>query len=127
MKKSLFTLFVFLPIFVASQTVPVDKQYHIGAGIVIGTWGTFAGNSLNLDAERSAAFGIGAVFVAGLGKELWDELDYGGFDMKDLGATMIGGAVGVGLTYAGLKIFKKNKPVIVARKNDLRIGVNIKF
>lgn len=89
--------------------IPTDKKYHAGAGIVIGTWGTFAGNSLELKPEYCAMVGLGSAAVAGLGKELWDEIDYGGWDWKDFGATMIGGAIGAGLTYSGLKIFKKKR------------------
>lgn len=93
----------------AFAQVPTDKKYHAGAGIIIGSWGTFVGNSLDLKPEYSALFGLGSAAVAGLGKELWDEIDYGGWDWKDFGATMIGGAIGAGLTYTGLKIFKKKR------------------
>lgn len=99
----------------------------MGAGVVIGTWGTFAGNSMNYTPEKAALFGITSVAVAGLGKEIWDEIDYNGFDVKDLGATMIGGLVGVGLSYVGLKIFYKHRPKIysTAVQNNITVGLKI--
>lgn len=107
--------------------IPYDKKLHVGAGFAIGTWGTFAGNSMNLKPERATLFGIGSVAVAGLGKEIWDEIEYGGFDVKDLGATMIGGAASVGLTYVGLKIFYKHKPKIFATSVQNNITIGLKF
>ena len=110
-----------------SAQVDYDKKLHAGAGVVIGTWGTLAGNSLDLKPGGSALFGIASATVAGLGKELWDEIEYGGFDVKDFGATMIGGAVGVGLSYLGLKIFKKSKPYYAAVNGKITIGVKVWF
>jgi hypothetical protein len=80
---------------------------------------------MNWKPEKAALFGIGSVAVAGLGKEIWDEIEYGGFDVNDLGATMIGGVVGVGLSYVGLKIFYKYKPKVfaVAVQNKMTIGL----
>jgi uncharacterized protein YfiM (DUF2279 family) len=94
--------------------------------VVIGTWGTFAGNSMNWKPEKAALFGMGSVAVAGLGKEFWDEIEYGGWDWKDLGATMIGGAIGTGLSYAALKVFKKKPYIYIGNvRNNLTIGVRI--
>lgn len=107
--------------------IATDKKYHAGAGIVIGVWGTFAGNSIDLSPEKSALFGMGCVTVAGLGKELWDEIDYGGWDWADFGYTIAGGVIGAGLTYAGIKIFKKAKPVVIAVDSKITVGVNIRF
>jgi uncharacterized protein YfiM (DUF2279 family) len=109
-----------------SAQIPYDKKLHAGAGVVIGTWGTFAGNSMNWKPEKAALFGMGSVAVAGLGKELWDEIEYGGWDWKDLGATMIGGTIGTGLSYAALKIFKKKPYIYVGNvRNNLTIGVKL--
>lgn len=109
--------------------VPYDKKLHAGAGVVVGTWGTFAGNSMNWKPEKAALFGIGSVAAAGLGKELWDEIEYGGFDYKDLRATMYGGVVGVGLSYVGLKIFYKYRPKIFATavQDNMTVGLKIRF
>jgi len=127
MKTKLTIIALLITVSLQAQ-IDVDKKYHAGAGMVIGTWGTFAGNSLELTPEKSALFGIGSVAVAGIGKELWDEIEYGGFDIKDVGATMIGGVVGVGLTYVGLKIFKKPAKVYAdVSKRGFEIGYKRRF
>ncbi len=113
--------------------IPYDKKMHIGAGAAAGIWGTFAGNSLNFKPEGSALFGIGSVIVAGVGKETYDYLDgkifktgnY--FDVKDLGATIIGGVAGVGLTYLGLKIFYQYKPQIFIGNVQNNLTIGLKF
>lgn len=108
--------------------ITVDQKYHFGAGVVISTWGTFAGNSMNLKPEKAALFGLASAATAGIGKELWDKIDYGKFDTKDLNATIVGGFVGAGLSYAALKIFKK-PPVIYsfADSKSIQVGVKIRL
>ena len=106
--------------------IPYDKKLHAGAGVVVGTWGTFAGNSLNWKPEKAALFGLTSAAVAGIGKELWDEIEYGGWDWKDLGATMIGGTIGTGLSYVALKVFKKKPYIYIGNvRNNLTVGVRI--
>lgn len=110
--------------------VAYDKKFHIGAGVVMGTWGTFMGNSLELTPEQSALTGMATAAAAGIGKELWD-LSWrltgdknAQFDFNDVAATTLGGVVGVGLSYAALKIFKKRPPVIYGSANKgLQVGV----
>ena len=113
MKKLLFLLLL-VPAILQAQ-IPVDKQYHIGAGAVIGVWGTFMGNSLELSPEKSALVGFGCAVAAGVGKELWDVSDqwfFGiehPFDCRDIVATAAGGVVGAGLSYIILKYVDKHK------------------
>jgi uncharacterized protein YfiM (DUF2279 family) len=115
--------------------IPVDKQYHLAAGAVFGVWGTLVGSSCMFTPEKSALIGLASAAVAGIGKEVWDEADYQvggygtGFDWKDLGATMIGGVIGTGLSYAGLKIFYRYKPQVLMSsvQGKLTIGVKIRF
>jgi uncharacterized protein YfiM (DUF2279 family) len=133
MKRLITILTAILLTSAISAQVAYDKKLHIGAGIVVGTWGTFTGNSMNWTPEQSALFGVGSVVVAGVGKEAWDYSwrifgdTSARFDVKDLGATMIGGAVGVGLSYLGLKIFKKSKPYYATVNNKITIGVKVWF
>ena len=113
------------------EPVPYDKKYHIGAGAVAGIWGMFAGNSCEFTAEQSALCGIAAAMAAGLGKELMDVSEAWifkqphNFDAMDLAVTVLGGIVGTGLTYAGLKIFYHYKPQIFIGnvQNNLTIGL----
>ena len=112
-----------------SAQIDVDKKYHAGAGIMFGTWGTFAANSYNITAEKSAMWGMVVATTAGIGKETWDVLDKqiahvgSGWDFADLGATMIGGAIGTGISYLGLKIFKRSKPYYAAVNGSLTMGI----
>ena len=102
------------------EPIPFDKKWHMAAGTFAGTWGTFAGNSLELSDEGAALFGIGASVVAGVGKELMDvaPVVFGNksarFDVMDIAATVEGGIIGAGLSYAALKIFKK-KPIFYGK------------
>ena len=125
MKTRITIIALLLTASLAAQ-IPYDKKLHVGAGVVIGTWGTFAGNSMNWKPEKSALLGITSATVAGVGKELWDEIEYGGWDWRDLGATMIGGTIGTGLSYAALKVFKKKPYIYIGNvRNNLTIGVRI--
>ena len=132
MKRLTLILTAILLTGVMSAQIAYDKKLHIGAGAVVGVWGTFAGNSLELTPEQSALFGMGSVAVAGVGKELWD-VSYrlwgynDKFDVKDIGATLIGGVVGVGLSYAGLKIFKRAKPYYATVNDKITMGIKINF
>ena len=132
MKRLTLILTAILLTGVMSGQIAYDKKLHMGAGAVVGVWGTFAGNSLELTPEKSALFGMGSVAVAGVGKELWD-VSYrlwghnDKFDVKDIGATLIGGVVGVGLSYAGLKIFKRAKPYYATVNDKITMGIKINF
>ena len=113
--------------------VAFDKKYHIGAGALIGVRGTITGNSLNLTPEGSAFFGMGAVTVAAFGKEVWDVSwrvvgdKNAQADPMDAAATMLGGVISVGLSYAGLKLFKKKKSEIIysAEKDFMCVGIKL--
>lgn len=132
MKRLTLILTAILLTGVMSAQIAYDKKLHMGAGAVVGVWGTFAGNSMELTPEQSALFGAGSVVVAGVGKELWD-VSYrlwgynDKFDVKDIGATLIGGVVGVGLSYAGLKIFKRAKPYYATVNDKITMGIKINF
>lgn len=134
MKKTIIiSLFLLAGLTASAQIfapIDFDKKYHIGAGVVMGTWGTFTGNSLELTPEQSALFGVATATAAGIGKELWDVSwrltgdKNAKFDFNDVAATTLGGIVGVGLSYAALKIFKKKPPVIYGSANKgLQVGV----
>lgn len=118
-----------------SGQIAYDKKLHVGAGAVAGIWGTFAGNSLELTPEKAALFGVGSALVAGVGKELWDYSwrifgdTSARFDPADLGATVIGGVIGAGLSYVGLKVYYRHKPqVFMASINGkATMGVRITF
>ena len=74
-----------------------DKQLHFAAGLISG----YVGEKV-FDTPESP---IISAFAVGLGKEIYDEISYGGFDDFDLFATTLGGVV----------IYLVNKP----KKNKL--------
>ena len=74
-----------------------DKQLHFAAGVISG----YVGEKV-FDTPESP---IISAFAVGLGKEIYDEINYGGFDDFDLFATTLGGVV----------IYLVNKP----KKNKL--------
>ena len=63
----------------------VDKQLHFFAGVII--------SAIVILITGSIAASLIVTFFAGFYKEFKDEMDYAGFDWKDLLATMIGGII----------------------------------
>jgi hypothetical protein len=86
--KTLF--FTILPLFAMSQ--PIDKMLHFGAGYIIGS----ATSAITYDFKinNHIEIGIGAATLAGLGKELYDQYKYKGFDPIDFIVTAQGGVCG---------------------------------
>lgn len=68
-----------------------DKALHFIAGGVVAAPVAYAFGPLA---------GLAAGSIAGLAKEVLDQMRYGGFDMADLVVTVAGAAVGAGITYA---------------------------
>ena len=72
--------------------IPDDKQKHLMAGAFIsGTaYSMVHTYSKGNKARKAFWFGFAAGTLAGVAKEVKDEIDYGGFDVKDLAFTMAG-------------------------------------
>ena len=68
-----------------------DKTLHFIAGAIIAAPVAYTLGPLA---------GLAAGSLAGLAKEVRDQIAYGGFDVADLFATVAGAAVGAGITYA---------------------------
>lgn len=56
-------------------------------------------------------YGVGAATIAGAGKELADLGGLGTPDLKDLGATILGGIISVGII-TGVKAIIKKTPIV---------------
>lgn len=117
---------MFLTLSVSAQkftSVATDKVYHIAAGGFSGLWGIGAAKSMQCSDENAALFGVGSAVTAGLCKEIWDFSTGYDFDINDISATVLGGVVTSGITYACLKIFKK-KPIVYAviDKQGFQVG-----
>ena len=65
--------------------VSIDKQIHFIIGFVIST--------IVILITGSIASGLIVTFFIAFNKEFKDEMDYAGFDWRDLLATMIGGVI----------------------------------
>lgn len=65
--------------------IPYDKKLHLGTGFIFALIGSLLFTPL---------VGLVIAVIAGMIKELYDWIDYGGRDWKDLLATMAGGAIG---------------------------------
>ena len=70
----------------------VDKQLHFIAGFII--------SATVILITGSIAAGLIVTFFIAWFKEFKDEMDYAGFDWKDLLATMIGGIIPALIMYA---------------------------
>lgn len=67
-------------------SIPSDKMLHFIAGMLITA-------TIAVIVPRFAPIAMTVTVVAGFAKELRDEIAYGGFDWKDLLATVLGGVV----------------------------------
>ena len=65
-----------------------DKKLHLLAGLAIAI----------IFGWHNPLIGLGAGFAAGIAKEVYDYLDYGGFDELDMLVTWLGATVGIGLS-----------------------------
>jgi len=87
MKTLLLTI---LPFFAMSQ--PVDKMLHFGAGYIVGS--ATSAMTYNFKINNHIELGIGAAAAVGLGKEIYDQYKYKGFDPFDFIVTAQGGVYG---------------------------------
>ena len=104
MKRILIILLLITSLTAYSQ-IAKDKQYHFYAGATIGVIGT-----LTTDNDRlRPVYGIALATAAGIGKESMDMIGFGKPEWKDLGATVVGGVVSVGIVTGIRTIIKKVK------------------
>ena len=94
MKNILIGLLFYIQIPIYSQIIPIDKQKHIAAGIIIG------GISAT-DRTAKYPFWNAVLFstVCGVGKEFMD-IGTGVPEVKDAVATTIGGVIGGAIVYS---------------------------
>jgi len=67
-----------------------DKQLHIAASFLIATTIKNAYLNSGYSYKDATFYSFSGTMLLGLGKEILDEFDYGGFSIKDLGADLIG-------------------------------------
>jgi hypothetical protein len=86
------TLILFLLISFNSNSQQVDKVAHFGVGYVLGATSSALTNKQKPIVNIS--IGIGTGLIIGTAKELYDKSKGGQFNYKDLGATVLGSALG---------------------------------
>jgi hypothetical protein len=91
--------------FSAKGQIAKDKQLHLGAGAVVAGWGYLLPSGAA--GWKPMVYGLGSATLAGAGKELADMGGFGNPDWRDLQATIIGGAVSIGIIMGVKAIFKK--------------------
>jgi hypothetical protein len=103
--KFVIAVFLFFSMTIpANSQIAKDKQLHLGAGAIVGSWGYML--PTQTAGWKPVAYGIGTATIAGVGKELSDLGGFGTPDWKDLGATVIGGVVSVGIITGFRAIFR---------------------
>lgn len=78
-----------------------DKKLHFLAGLCISVAAMLL--YFYYYGTVNVLLGIGCGMVAGVAKEVKDEISYGGFDKYDMYATWAGSLLGAGLVYMLLK------------------------
>ena len=83
-------LLIILPFFAMSQSM--DKMLHFGAGYIVGS--ATSAMTYDFNINNHIEIGIGAATAVGLGKEIYDQYKYKGFDPFDFIVTAQGGVFG---------------------------------
>jgi hypothetical protein len=86
------TIILFLLISFNSISQQVDKVAHFGVGYVLGATSSALTNKQKPIVNIS--IGVGTGLIIGTAKELYDKSKGGQFNYKDLGATVLGSALG---------------------------------
>jgi|WetSurMetagenome_2_1015567.scaffolds.fasta_scaffold596584_2 hypothetical protein len=118
--KLLLLSYIFILSLACQAQIPKDKQLHFAAGATFGSWCFVVGDNNKYSEWKPILYDISGATIAGIGKETYDKVQGGPFDVKDLGATMIGGIVSVGIiegTRAIIKHHKKHKHGGYSRSN----------
>ncbi|AUR91958.1 hypothetical protein NVP1167O_62 [Vibrio phage 1.167.O._10N.261.51.F2] len=88
-----------------ASAIEQDKLLHFGVSSAIG--------GVTMYHTEDWGVSVGACMAVGLGKELYDEYDYGGFDAEDLAYDALGCISGVMLVDYGLKLEASKNSVAV--------------
>ena len=74
--------------------IPYDKKLHFLAGAIIAL--------IAIVVTSNFRIGLAAGFIAGVAKEIYDQITYGGFDIEDMIATWLGCLCAVGILFINL-------------------------
>lgn len=105
----LWVLFSLLMPSIVQASIEDDKKDHLIVSYAIGLGSTYYFDD--------PIIGFSSCLAVGLGKEIYDQIDYNGFDEKDLAYDAIGCFLGT-LTVEGLKFsFDKNNAFVSYQYN----------
>lgn len=88
--KTIVLILFLIPTMVLSQ-IPQDKRKHFVAGAYFGGGTSMIVYDQTGNYKKAFVYGVLSSITVGLAKELYDQHKYGGFDNKDLLATILGG------------------------------------
>ncbi len=89
-KKIFLAIVLTLSIEAKSFFTQKDKQLHMATSFVLHTAFKNIYKNSGFSEKEATIYSIGSSLLVGLGKEIYDEIDYGGFSTKDLGADLLG-------------------------------------
>ena len=84
-------LFILLLSSVTYGQIAQDKKLHFMAGALVSTATYDYVFTKTKSKKKAFIYSVASSIIAGLGKELLDQYNYGSFDNKDLLATALGG------------------------------------
>lgn len=109
MKRIILTVSLFASSMAISQ-VATDKVLHFMLGAIVGQSTSYLVNELTDNPKKAFIISFASTLAVGLGKELYDQYIYGGFDLKDLLATSLGG-LSVTIPMSVFQVNRKNKKI----------------
>jgi uncharacterized protein YfiM (DUF2279 family) len=96
-----------------------DKIKHLEVSTFLGYTGeTLLHKYSQLPDKKKVLYAVGAAFAVGVGKELYDEEDYGGFSIKDLIPDLFGAVTGAIVS----NYLNKNYFLKIEHKSDKKIS-----
>lgn len=94
-----------------SYALDNDKKLHVGLSTVVGASTTVY--------TQNSHKGFIVCSTVGLTKEVYDEFDYGGFDMEDLAYDVVGCAIGSYIIGEGWNVS--------VNEDEYKLGYTLKF
>ena len=105
MKKLILIIgIIFISTLAFSQKIQQDKVLHFGAGVILAEAGYIPMYLGEFDLYQGSWLAGSTVLIGGGAKEMFDTFNGGRFNMKDYGATCLGGAITIGLNVGIYKL-----------------------
>ncbi len=107
MKKPIIILLLLISVQGFTQDIrEYDKQLHFAVGTLISTSVYFVVYYHTGSKFLAVSSAIVATAIVAIGKEIYDQIDYGGFDFKDIKATVYSCSISIPLSLVLGKKFK---------------------